>query len=100
LTITNLTRSEAAERSRQVSADSYDVQLDLTGDGKTFRSTTTVTFTADIDRTWIDLVAPNLITVVLNGKELDPHEVFNGARIELSGLAANNVLEVAADCRV
>jgi aminopeptidase N len=37
----NITRAEAQERSELIDVDSYSVDLDLTGTGPTFRSTTT-----------------------------------------------------------
>ena len=40
----NLTRAEAEARAARLSVLSYDVALDLAGDGDTFASTTTVRF--------------------------------------------------------
>ena len=42
----NLTRAEARERAELITVESYDVSLDLTRDGDTFGSTTTVKFSA------------------------------------------------------
>jgi len=96
---TNLTRDEAETRSGHVSVASYDVHLDLTGDGETFGSTTTVVFaSADRASTWLDLVAPEVSEVTVNGTALDPQTAFDGARVRLSGLAEQNEVRVMARC--
>jgi aminopeptidase N len=93
----NLTRVEAAERASLVATQSYDVHLDLTDPGTTFRSTTTARFTATPGTsTFIDAVTREVHSVTLNGKELDPAEVADGVRIQLPDLAAENVLVVDA----
>jgi aminopeptidase N len=96
----NITRAEAAERAALLHVDSYDVVLDVTSDGPTFTSTTTVAFGCRQPgaSTWIDLIAPNVRAVTLNGQPIDPAAAFDGARIALSGLAAENVVVVTADC--
>ncbi|MBO0609191.1 aminopeptidase N [Myceligenerans salitolerans] len=95
----NLTRAEAVERADVVTVDSYAIDLDLTTGPTTFASTTTVRFTATPGAaTFIDLVAPTVRSVVLNGRELDPAAVFADSRIALDGLAAENELTVVADC--
>ncbi|WP_225844578.1 aminopeptidase N [Streptomyces sp. HPF1205] len=100
---TNLTREEAQERARLLTVDSYAVELDLSGaqDGGTYRSRTTVRFEAAREgaSTFIDLVAPTVHEVVLNGEPLDPAEVFADSRIALPDLRAGaNELLVVADC--
>jgi aminopeptidase N len=99
---TNLTREEARQRARLLTVDSYEIDLDLRGaqDGGTFRSVTTVRFdSAEAGAsTFIDLVAPAVHEVVLNGTALDPAEVFEDSRIALPSLAAGpNELKVVAD---
>lgn len=95
----NLTRAEASERAAIVDVRSYDVALDLTTGATTFASTTVVRFTAtEGASTFVDLVAPSVREVVLNGRSLDPAEVFADSRIALDGLAAENELRVVADC--
>ncbi|MCU1433243.1 MAG: pepN [Actinotalea sp.] len=95
----NLTRVEARERAGVVEVQSYDVALDLTTGPDTFASTTVVRFTAtDGASTFIDLIAPHVREVVLNGTDLDVGEVFADSRIALAGLAAENELRVVADC--
>ncbi|PZF85740.1 aminopeptidase N [Jiangella anatolica] len=97
---TNLTRDEARERASVVDPSSvkYTVALDLTGGESTFGSTTTATFSAtEGAETWLDLIAPAVHEVVLNGATLDPAEVYDGARVRLAGLAAENEVKVVAD---
>ena len=95
----NLTRDEARERARILSVDSYDVELDLTTGGETFRSTTTVRFSSSEPgaRTFIDLVAPTVRKATLNGVELDVAALFDGERLALPDVAADNELTVVAD---
>ena len=95
----NLTRLEAAERSATVRTQSYAVVLDLTHGESVFRSTTTVRFTATPGAsTFIDLIAPTVHSVSLNGRTLDPAEVYADSRIALTDLATDNELVVNADC--
>ncbi|MEU7029447.1 aminopeptidase N [Streptomyces sp. NPDC046275] len=100
---TNLTREEAQQRAKLLSVDAYEVDLDLTGaqEGGTYRSVTTVRFDSAAENadTFIDLVAPTVHEVVLNGTALDPAEVFRDSRIALPGLRqGRNELKVVADC--
>lgn len=95
----NLTRLEAAERSATVRTQSYAVVLDLTHGESIFRSTTTVRFTATPGTsTFIDLIAPTVHSISLNGRSLDPAEVYADSRIALTDLATDNELVVDADC--
>ena len=95
----NLTRLEAADRSATVHTRSYDVTLDLTRGETVFGSSTTVRFTsAPGSSTFIDLIAPVVHSISLNGRTLDPAEVYADSRITLTGLAADNELVVVADC--
>ncbi|MFH8554365.1 aminopeptidase N [Streptomyces celluloflavus] len=100
---TNLTRDEAQRRARLLSVDAYEIDLDLSGaqEGGTYRSVTTVRFDAaeaGAD-SFIDLVAPAVHEVVLNGRALDAAEVFQDSRIALADLrAGRNELTVVADC--
>ncbi len=100
---TNLTREEAQQRARLLTVDSYEIDLDISGapQGGTFRSRTVVRFDCAEEgaESFIDLVAPEVRQVVLNGTELDPAEVFADSRIALRSLAAGrNELTVVADC--
>ncbi|MGW7418027.1 aminopeptidase N [Streptomyces sp. NPDC054863] len=104
----NLSRDEAQIRAELLSVDGYEVALDLRsavgdheGDGpRTFRSVTEIRFRARTPgaSTFADLVAPSVNAVTLNGTALDPAAVFDGTRIALEGLAAENVLVVDAQC--
>ena len=95
----NLTRLEAADRSATVHTQSYDVTLDLTRGETVFGSSTTVRFTSTPgSSTFIDLIAPVVHSISLNGRALDPAEVYADSRITLTGLAADNELVVVADC--
>ncbi|MGX1545119.1 aminopeptidase N [Streptomyces adustus] len=103
----NLTRDEARERAALLSVDGYEVSLDLrsaVGDGdeepRTFRSVTTIRFRCAEPgaSSFADLVAPGVTAVSLNGRDLDPGAVFDGSRILLEDLAADNELVVDAQC--
>ncbi|MDQ1525604.1 MAG: aminopeptidase [Microbacteriaceae bacterium] len=94
----NLTRIEAQERKSIVDVASYDVTLDLTTGDEIFRSTTVVTFEAKAGAsTFIDAFTRTVHSVTLNGASLDPAVVSDGVRIQLDGLADENVLTVVSD---
>jgi aminopeptidase N len=100
---TNLTREEAQQRAGLLTVDGYEIELDLSGaqEGGTFTSRTTVRFdvAGDGGASFIDLVAPTVHEVVLNGTALDPAAVFKDSRIALDSLpAGRNELLVVADC--
>ncbi|GAA0619020.1 aminopeptidase N [Sporichthya brevicatena] len=101
----NLTRDEAAARAATVDVHSYAVELDLVpdpaGENRTFRSTTVVQFDGLVGRengTFLDLIAPSVSEITLNGKTLDPATHFDGNRVNLPEIAAENTLRVVADC--
>ncbi len=55
----NLTRDEAGDRAGRLDVGAYTVELDLTGDGPTYTSTTVIGFSAaGEDETFVDLIAP------------------------------------------
>ena len=100
----NLTRDQAQQRAALLEVQSYDIELDLTdgaaGPVTTFGSTTTVRFrcrTAGAS-TWIDLVAGEVQTAVLNGVELDVSGYREDDGIALPDLAEQNELVVRAQC--
>ena len=96
---TNLTRDEASARAALVAVSGYAIELDLTTGEQTFRSTTVINFTATQgSSTFIDLIAPAVLEVVLNGRSLPVEEVVSTARIALANLSARNELRVVADC--
>ena len=104
VTAPNLTRDQARDRAATVDVGNYAIELDLTdGQGKpgvtTFRSVTTVTFTATAGSdSFIDLVAPTLVSATLNGTDLDVSDFDESEGIRLPSLAAENTLTVVAEC--
>ncbi|MFS0732876.1 aminopeptidase N [Microbacterium sp. 1P10UB] len=95
----NLTRTEAQERRDTVDTRAYEVELDLTKGAEVFGSRTVVRFTATPGAaTFIDLIARDIRSISLNGRSLDPAEVYADSRIALDGLDADNELVVDADC--
>ncbi|MGC9538081.1 aminopeptidase N [Streptomyces sp. UG1] len=106
----NLSRDEARERAALLAVDGYDVSLDVrsalggsdsgSGAPRTFRSVTTIRFRCAEPgaSSFADLIAPSVTAVSLNGRDLDPSEVFDGSRITLEDLAADNELVVDAQC--
>jgi aminopeptidase N len=99
----NLRHEEARTRAALLSVASYDVELDLTdGNGEkpgetTFRSRTTVVFSCTTPgaSSYVDLTAAALHSATLNGR---PVEEFDGNRLTLTDLAAENELVVDAEC--
>jgi aminopeptidase N len=95
----NLTRDEAHDRAGLLDVRAYHVELNLTGGESTFTSVTTVTFgcTRPGASTFIELTAPAVRAITLNGDPVDLG-AFDGDRITLDNLTADNVLRVNADC--
>ena len=95
----NLTRDEAATRSALITVSSYQVDLDLTGDEKTFRSVSVIRFgcAAPGSSTFLNLTASAVHEITLNDEPVSL-DAFDGDRITLTGLAADNVLRVTAAC--
>ena len=91
----NLTRQEAAQRSRLISGVSYRIALDLDSGDETFGCQTGIEFTCATPgaETFIEYLAPRVEQIELNGQPLGL-EAFDGERIRLSGLAARNSLVV------
>jgi aminopeptidase N len=95
----NLTREEAAARSDLITVASYHVDLDLTRGDEVFGSVTVIRFdcAAPGSASFINLTARAVNEITLNDEPVSP-DAFDGDRITLEGLAASNVLRVAADC--
>ena len=96
----NLTRDEARERASFLSTSSYDVKLDLTQGPTTFRTETTIRFASTQARaTFVDLIAPTVHEIELNGELLDdPAARFDGARVLLPTLReGENTVRILAD---
>ena len=96
----NLSRDEAALRSRLLSVTSYDVHLDLGNAEDTeaagFRSRSTIVFSCKEPgaATFLDFIHGGVSSVILNGKELDLDEAVDGSRIHLPDLQAENTVTV------
>ncbi|MEO6533601.1 MAG: aminopeptidase N [Pseudolysinimonas sp.] len=94
----NLTRLEAQERKAVITVDSYVIDLDLTTGPDTFRSTTTVTFTAQgATATFLDAVTAKVHSITLNGAAVAPETASDNVRVQLEGLAEHNTVTVVAD---
>jgi aminopeptidase N len=95
----NLTRDEARERAALLTVTGYRIECDLTTGDTTFSSVTQVSFTCAQPgaSTFIDLIAPVVHEVVLNGVSLPVAQVVSEGRIALPGLAERNELRVVAD---
>ena len=105
MALPNLTRDQAAERAALVTVDNYRIDLDLTdGAGapgeRTFRSVTTVTFSAlPGANTVVDIAADTIHSATLNGLPIDVSAYDESTGVALRGLAAHNVVVIDADCR-
>ncbi len=99
MTSANLTRDEAATRSALITVASYQVDLDLTVGDATFGSVSVVRFGCAVpgSATFINLTAPAVREITLNDAPVSL-DAFDDNRITLTGLAAENVLRVVADC--
>jgi aminopeptidase N len=97
-TVLSLTRTEARERARLVAVERYDVAVDMTDlvDGTEWRATSRIAFRCAEPgaETFVDCVG-TVRSATLNGEALPPESVAGG-RILLTGLAAENVLEVSS----
>lgn len=95
----NLTRDEAQARSAVIKrVHSYDIALDVASSPSTFRSVTTIQFAAEAGaQTFLDLVAPSVQRIELNGEQIDTN-AFADCRIELAGLQEENTVVVDATC--
>ena len=93
----NTTRSEAFERSTLLSVLSYEVSLDLTTAVDTFYAKTEVRFLSNQvgAKTFIDVVAKELISATLNGRNLDT-SAFDGETLFLDQLEVENFLTIEA----
>ncbi len=103
MTTANLSRDDAVRRSELLAIEHYDIELDLRSApdpaAATFVSTTRVTFTSTENAsTFLDLVAPSVEAVEINGRALDPREVFDGNRIAVDVRAGVNHALVRARC--
>ncbi len=96
---TNLTRVEAQERAAIVDTQRYEVALDLTTGPETFGAVTTIHFAAQAGAaTFVDLIADSVERIELNGAEVDT-AAFADSRVQVSGLAAQNTLQITSTQR-
>ncbi len=93
----SLTRADAQERSALVTVSRMEVDLDLDQGEETFGSRVRITFSCTVpgSSTFVDVLPVQLRSLVLNGSPVDVAGLADG-RIELTDLAATNVLEAEA----
>ncbi|GAB2953498.1 aminopeptidase N [Micromonospora polyrhachis] len=94
----SLTRADAAERAALLTVESYDIDLDFTGDDENFRSTVTIRFRAAAigATTFVEIRPTRLLGLRLNGVELDL-AALDDNRVPLPALLADNTLTVEAE---
>ncbi|MEU6077736.1 aminopeptidase N [Micromonospora sp. NPDC047074] len=92
----SLTRVEATARGAAITVESYQVDLDLSGDGERFRSDVTIRFRATDAETFVEVQPAKLLAVRLNDRDVDP-ATLAGNRLPLTGLAGTNTLTVSAE---
>jgi aminopeptidase N len=94
----DLTREEASARAALVNDLRYRVTLDLTQE-ESFRSESVVTFRCDAPgaSTFMDLTASGVDGIEVNGHRLEA-TAFDGDRVHLEGLAAENEVRVVGSC--
>ncbi|MFT3877568.1 MAG: aminopeptidase N [Propioniciclava sp.] len=105
----NITRAEAAVRSEQLRVESYQVLVDLTGRDSagtplaepeaTFVSTTRVRFSSIACVTNANLIAEQVISVILDGGALPVDEVSDGEHLTLPLSEGDHELVVTAVMR-
>ena len=92
----SLTRLEAEARAALIEVHRYDIDVDLTDllDGPNFRAVSTIRFScrAPGASTFVD-AALDVVSATLNGQAV-PDDQISPGRIQLTGLAADNVLTV------
>jgi aminopeptidase N len=94
----SLTHTEALTRAAAVDVHHYEVALDLTAQGDTFRSRTVLRFGASADAAFLDFEPVSVISATLNGVAVAA-EALAGQRLSLTGLAPENELVVEAVMR-
>lgn len=94
----NLTLQEAEKRSSQIDVESYNITLDLTQGDEVFSSKTIIKFNSKTtEPTFIDLIAKNVKSVILNGENLDI-ECYKDSRIHLDKILKKNEVIIDANC--
>ncbi|MFF5178018.1 aminopeptidase N [Micromonospora sp. NPDC000316] len=93
----SLTRVEATARGAAITVETYQVDLDLTGDGDLFRSRVEIRFRATPGTaTFVEIKPTTLLGVRLNDRDLDPGSLTDN-RLPLGDLDAENTLVVEAE---
>jgi aminopeptidase N len=93
----SLTRTEARRRAELLTVTAMEVDLDLDRGEECFASRTTIRFRCAEPgaSTLLDLKPAELHALELNGESIDPAALADG-RVELTGLAADNVVVAEA----
>ncbi|WP_392508260.1 aminopeptidase N [Naumannella halotolerans] len=91
----SLQKAEAVQRASLLEINSMHIAVDLTGDDRTFTSTSTISFSSRRTgtSTFCDFAGEELLSVELNGTPV-PHHAWQDNRIRLARLANSNVLTV------
>ena len=99
MTKNNQTREEARRRAGLVQDLRYEIRLDLTRDDG-LGSESIIRFRCPTPRgkTFLDLTAPEVSAIQVNGRDVAAG-AFDGNRIVLEGLEAENEVRVSATCR-
>ncbi len=93
----NLTRAEAEERAQLIDVAHYSIELDLTGDDSTYRSTTEVAFTARKEgSTFLDLRAQTVTAVSMDGLPLAEYSYNERSGLQLNLTAGEHRVRVEA----
>ncbi len=96
----NLTREEARERAELLTVSTYDVDIDVTRSATTFPTRSRIRFTArEGASTFVDFLGASVEAITLNGAALDPATHYDGARVSLPGLGADNEVVIEATGR-
>ncbi|CAL4859706.1 aminopeptidase N [Microbacterium sp. MM2322] len=94
----NLTREDAAARASVIVVDTIEIDLDVRSASdpsrEDFATQSTLRFASTADETWVDFLGVAVDEVEVNG-ETRPVE-WDGARIRLNGLAADNTVRIRA----
>ncbi|MEL4505871.1 aminopeptidase N [Luteococcus sp. H138] len=108
MTTANITRAGAQQRSRVVTADAYQVTVDLSGLGldgeplaeptETFISTTEITFTSRGGASHVDLIADEVLDAWLDETEVDA-TAFADGKLPFTSEPGEHRLIVTALCR-
>lgn len=92
----SLSLEESRQRADLLAVTSYDITLDLAGDGETFTSSTTIHFTArQSGDTFVDVKPRQLVRASLNGVTIDVDELQDG-RLPLAVSSGELELEMVA----